>query len=236
MDDTFVIGDSHGHMDRLEALLAKAGVPKPGVTVVHLGDLIHAGLDTKANDRAMVGYALNNIDILCRGNHDQAVFDSRHQFSGYSRPFPETIEVLNKLEEKMVWAYAAHDYLMTHAGLHEAFAQQRLDKSIKTDLESFVTWINADLVDEDDNSRSQEAVRHAVGRSRGGSAFYGGILWRDASEPLYEVFRQIFGHTSVDGNIRTYPNGSYCIDIGNQYNGRLAGIWLPSLKVVEVSL
>lgn len=245
---TLVIGDCHGHLDRLEALLKQEGIiqdcPDSGLTrinhdvcCVQLGDLGHYGYDTGARDRSIWGAAPSWLDVILWGNHDRAVIDFHHQFMGYSIPFPETKDIMRacEKEDKLVLSAEAHGFLLTHAGLH---AKYKYNKAPQESAAACSEWLNAQ---EDVGSTDPDflAVRDAVGPVRGSGGNAGGILWRDASESLYKPFRQVFGHSSKD-KVRTYQTGktgdSYCVDVGNQFNGRLAGIWLPDETVVEVNL
>lgn len=102
-------------------------------------------------------------------------------------------------------------------------------------------------------------IINAIGARRGGWSSVGGILWRDINEGLYMGWRQIFGHSadhkkhmvracdakSHTRNLDGQYGCSYCIDIGGKpgrvsehgYNPNcLAGIWLPSEKIVRVDL
>jgi hypothetical protein len=101
------------------------------------------------------------------------------------------------------------------------------------------------------------AVINAIGARRGGRVPTGGILWRDINESLYDGFRQIFGHSAdpehevrcvwKKGNRRLSKGGqtftgteSYCIDVAGKGarpgDNCLAGIYLPSEKIVRVDL
>lgn len=104
------------------------------------------------------------------------------------------------------------------------------------------------------------AIINAIGARRGGRVPTGGLLWRDINEKLYDGFRQIFGHSADpqhqvrycwrNGNTRKLETHepsevekgqySYCIDVGGKGNENgascLAGIWLPSERIVRVDL
>jgi len=256
---TLCIGDTHGHLDRLEALLLQEGIIRDcvdsgpvrvnkDVEVVQLGDLGHYGSDTKARDRSIWAQAPAWLDVILWGNHDRAVFEPQHFFGGYSEPFPETKEMIKRASEegdpnrngvgnKLKLAHEAHGYLLTHAGLHAFFSHQDVDEELKTDPWELAQWLN---VNDREGNRWPTflPIRDNVSISRQGRATAGGILWRDASESLYKGFPQVFGH-SAKPKVRQYQcktHTSYCVDVGNQFNGRLAGIWLPEMRIVEVEL
>ena len=279
---TLVIGDVHGHLDRLEALLKQEGIigecpichgtgdyqrpsaTEPGmclkcngvgisrinhdVEVVQLGDLGHYGIDTVTADRLTWEYAPKWIDVILWGNHDRAVIEKGHHFGGYANPDGQTKDAIDAAitEGKLKLAYEAHGFLLTHAGLHSEFQHNKIPSLLKTSPKLFAEWLNeCDIRGADDPppeyTNDFRAIRDNISPLRGAHfRADGGILWRDAREPLYDGFKQVFGHTSRDEDVtRTYPADdglSYCIDVGNQYNGRLKGLWLPEERVVEIHL
>ena len=109
-------------------------------------------------------------------------------------------------------------------------------------------------VDKDKVDWQAIGVINAIGHRRGGASPVGGLLWRDIEESLYSGFRQIFGHSAdnKEGKVRycdrttntrkadvAPENPSYCIDVGGKRGDghhALAGIWLPSEKIVRVDL
>src|SRR5213075_3197940 len=100
---------------------------------------------------------------------------------------------------------ARHGWLLTHAGLSAQFAAG-------SDVAEIAEWI--------ENVAADSPVKAWIGRARGGSDPFSGILWRDASkEPLLNV-PQIFGHTR--GLVRFYHEKSACIDVGGRNDDNLA--------------
>lgn len=245
---TLVIGDCHGHLDRLEALLKQEGIiedcPDSGVVrrnfdveVVQLGDLGHFGFNSQSKDRRIWQEATKWLDVILWGNHDRAVVDSGHIFGGYGKAFPETLEIVKDAQKsgQLRLAHSAHGFLFTHAGLHSSY---KYNKAPQQSAEEIAAWLNA-REEEGSEDPDFRAIRDCISSSRGGRADKGGILWRDASESLYKPVRQVFGHSSKK-KVRTYQTGktgdSYCVDVGTQFNGRLAAIWLPDETIVEVKL
>lgn len=245
---TLVIGDCHGHLDRLEALLKQEGIidecadsgfvrTNHDVEVIQLGDLGHYGHETQAADRSTWLAAPSYLDKILWGNHDRACVAQEHIFSGYSTPFPETLDAMKACVKtgKLVLAAEAHGFLLTHAGLHASYTYNRAPQESSA---ATAAWL---VARDEEGSRDPGflGIRDAIGRSRNGRATNGGILWRDASESLHKPYRQVFGHSSKD-KVRTYQTGktgdSYCVDVGDKLNGRLAAIWLPEERVVEVNL
>ena len=135
-------------------------------------------------------------------------------------------------------------FLITHAGLAQAFKGQNVDQKLKIDLREFVAWMNEEdakyldahlSIDLDaEPDKNATGIRDAISAHRGGGSNVGGILWRDINEKLYGGFRQVFGHSADPENQVRYcwKNGhtrdkdlvptnfrdsmSYCIDIGGK--------------------
>jgi hypothetical protein len=196
-------------------------------------------------------------DVILWGNHDRALVSKAHEFRGYMRAYPETTRFIEMAREKqkMKLAHAAHGFLITHAGLHSAFRHLHLDQEIKLDHSAFAEWINQVEPEDVEATYEQAIMRDAVSYKRGGSEDFGGILWRDINESLYSQFRQVFGHSAdrQEQKVRAcWENSnqridwsmtesgqyshSYCVDIGGKDEHCLAGIYLPSEKIVHVNL
>lgn len=237
MRPVFVISDVHGKYYLIKALLEKAGVKERSGISVQLGDLGHHGttVDPHADQRCFHLLRDGVIDVGLWGNHDRAIVDRKHVFSGYSPGTAQVLlELVDELERKrrLKMAYAAHGWLITHAGLHPQY------ESIVTgqhgDVEGVAGWLN-----NPDNYGSQ--VHNAISWTRGGGSAYGGILWRDIEEPLSDAVPQVFGHSaSPIHEIRGEKDHWWCIDVGGRPSLHdpaadcLAGIWLPSQEVVRV--
>jgi hypothetical protein len=223
MSRAFIIGDVHGAVDKLWALLVKAGVEKmreSNVEVIQLGDLGHFDENSQERDIATYFLAQQTLDILLWGNHDLACFYPAHSFVGYKQPEPLAYLLHSRLQRR--WAYAINGTLLTHAGL-SAYHGERFEGMTAEQI--------ADIINEDESA--VDNVRNDINTLRGGIHPAGGVVWRDAREALWMGVPQIFGHTSRE-EIRVYGwrGGSddnpisLCIDVGNKHNGSLAGCWL----------
>lgn len=265
---TLVIGDVHGHVDRLQALLEQEGVIANGkrvnddVRVVQVGDLGHFGVDLTADEdcyrEALGGW----IDTLLWGNHDRAVFDNQHIFGGYRAPIGPVKTYMAELQRDGRYKFAdhAHGYLLTHAGVARYFDAHLPSEANLPDVCNILNNPPAkpggDLQLRFSGATGEPhphwAVVNAIGSSRGGWSRFGGILWRDIGEPISNKFNQVFGHSAdPDGLVRhlkgdikigwrklgtTDMADAWCVDIGGKYENRLAGIWLPEMRVVKVDL
>lgn len=220
---TFVIGDVHGHHERLEALLIKAKLDTHD-EVIQLGDMGHYSIETIERDRTTWELAERAGILPLWGNHDRALIDPQnHSFRGYSPPAYETLKTIHRMNPR--FAVARHGYLLTHAGLHSNFVSASGMTSL-TRVE-----VIAQMIEEHGQGYG---IVDAVGWARGGISPAGGILWRDADrEPLYTGVKQIFGHTSKP-RVRRYNGDSYCIDVGDKFNGNLVGMWLDTNEIVAV--
>lgn len=231
MKRAFVIGDVHGHLNRLHWLLSKAGLldddgnrTANDVEVIQLGDLGHYGTLTKEDDLDTWRQASWWLDVVLWGNHERAIVEpEKHWFRGYEAPYAETQHLMENMRPKL--AYESHGYLLTHAGVHPDWMVPGVTAELFVRAAYLMHGHMAGIVDD-------------IAKFRGGNARQGGILWRDDREQLSRRVAQIFGHTR--GNIRTYTTSdpqrplSYCIDVGGVSDGNLAGIWLPEMKVVAV--
>lgn len=229
------------------------------VEVILLGDIGHFGKGgSPTGDLLTWRAAVLWADVILWGNHDRAMVDEGHAFSGFQRHPHEVFHWIQQArwEGKLKLAHVSHGFLLTHAGLHLDFRNQDVDDSIKKDPREFAAWINS--VEDPDSpfdDPHKMAVRDAISRKRGGGSPSGGILWRDIDEKLYDGFRQVFGHSadhkshvvrfctknSFSRKLRNLPRfPSYCIDIGgkgdNPGDNCLAGIYLPDEKIVRVDL
>lgn len=235
----FVVGDCHGHIERLLALLVKAGfLDSEGrptdqtriANVVQLGDLGHYGVDTQEGDAACWEFACQHSWFrVLWGNHDMAVAAGRrHAFRGYVEPSQSVKDMMQQKAPQ--FATTAHGYLLTHAGLHPSYvpltAKDALDG--KVDRAKFMAaLINLTC----EGATFNVPVRDDISVRRRGWEAQGGILWRDAYEQLSDI-PQVFGHSRAY-NVRKI-GASFCIDIAAKDDDMLAGIWLPSMQVVAV--
>ncbi len=241
---TFVIGDVHGHADRLQTLLDAAGITmfKQGpmiqrpngtyeeVEIVQLGDLGNFGKRPRG-DLEAYQLALKYRMVVLWGNHDRAVVDwNKHIFKGYTFPPPVLEAAMRAVHPRL--AHHAHGYLLTHAGLHPYYVDLLGMRGLTAENMAAI------IMAKKDKYPDHYGVVDDIGPVRGGFAKQGGILWRDVREELASI-PQVFGHSS-GSSIRTClpdmrnARHSWCIDVGGHTDGRLAGIWLPTEELVVV--
>lgn len=241
---TFVVGDVHGHHDRLRALLFKAGAMtaderlEPGVEVVQLGDLGNFSLDTLHDDIETYTLARKLGITMLWGNHDRAAADPlHHAFRGFTTPPNRLYALLLAMQPKL--ALARNGYLLTHAGMSPVWARGWDEPMTADEVVARIYTTHGEY------GQTMGGLIDQIGRRRGGVFSEGGLLWRDDDEPLWMGVPQVYGHTRGDirGRVQRLefdehggevPIWSLCIDVGGHTNGSLAGVWLDTMKIVAV--
>lgn len=246
----FVVADAHGRLDLVHGLLAKAGILDPeggsrggNATVVHLGDLANCVVGSIQADIECLAAADDLFDVVLVGNHEHPYFDGT-AFSGFWRD-PQVGNAIHRLDWQP--SFAAGEFLLTHAGLSHL-------------------WNMAGAQECDEELRSawrKDPAHHPffdqISHKRGGSAYFGGMLWADWSEPKSTAgMSQIVGHTPglirvqgqngharlVDGRPAALePDEPFamCIDLGAAKGtggwpdgDAIAGCWIRAEKVEVV--
>lgn len=233
-----IIGDVHGRFELLNQLLKEEGIIENGervnkdVEVIQVGDLADFRKSSYRGDALCYKSVRDDwIDVVLWGNHDRAIRDSLHEFGGYHRPGAEIHHIIKALEvdRRMRVAYATHGYLITHAGLHPEWIHAKVPDGLNKEDPYDV----ADYLNQNPDKYARVDLHEFInncGRTRGGLAGWGGVLWRDSrDEPLYDRFPQVFGHTSSE--IVQQIGSSYCVDTSK--HDKVSAIWLPSKKIVS---
>lgn len=252
---TFVIPDIHGDFGIAVGLLHSQGIIDASwerfdheTTVVQLGDLTNCVSDSTTGDQACLERAEDWFDVYLIGNHEHPYFGGP-RFNGFWS-FPEIAHKLQLLNSigLIQAAHVVDDILLTHAGVIEGAT---LDNDYGPGTaEDWASAIN-DLW----QRNTIHPIFSTIGKSRGGVAKNGGILWSDFSEAKHEHFPQIFGHTVDEGvrlRRRPFPDvwspprhpfemgrgDVLCLDQGaGGYTAatRIAGCWIRDghVEVVE---
>jgi serine/threonine protein phosphatase 1 len=74
---TLAIGDIHGHVVALDALLAAVD-PREEDLVIFMGDYVDKGPDVKGVIDRLLDFSETHHAVFLRGNHDQMMIDARH--------------------------------------------------------------------------------------------------------------------------------------------------------------
>lgn len=213
---TLVIGDVHGEHSMLARLLEKADVG-PDDVLVQLGDLLNVVRDSVPKDEKTLTLAEENGIHLLVGNHEAALLKGWPRFSGSHFDLKLAQKYKALIASKQVTlACVVGKTLITHAGLHPAFAPKE-----NVQPKTFVRRLGSP------KSREPFEFVRAISSMRGGFRPYGGILWRDEREWLFSGYSQVFGHTALSKEPRVYQN-ALAIDTGcsGRVCGPLTGVWL----------
>ena len=211
----FVFGDIHGELDGFRENLSKAGIVdssggwRVGCTsiAIQMGDVIDRGpksieayqyLDRLEEQAESRGGKLKRL----LGNHELMLLERNYfyaQQSGIShdqceRLRNQIVEDIQSNKIQLVWT--DNTRLYTHAGLRSMIREQ-LKNEIKShhDMQPTTREISFDDMSKYMNTLLKSAVArndfsHAVfqaGRSRGGDATIGGILWEDVDEIIHSA-------------------------------------------------
>lgn len=210
---TIVIGDVHGCIAELEALVRACQV-RPGDRIVLVGDLVAKGPDS----RKVVEYARDLGMLGVRGNHDEALVRWKQaadkgkgkELPRLSRSSQEALEQLKP--SHLAWLAALpyyfevdKDTVVVHGGLEQGVKLEKQDPAVMVSLRSILPGGKL-------SSRATEGVPWAK-------------KWKG---PRFVLF----GHDAIRGLQReTFAVG---LDTGCVYGRTLTAAILPERKLVEV--
>jgi hypothetical protein len=204
---TFVIGDVHGCLDELRALVAAAGVTDDD-QVVFVGDLVAKGPDSAG----VIAWARERGAAATLGNHDDHVLQAHAGTESAKKEHRELAATLSKadiawLASRPLWLRIAgldEPHVVVHGGMVPGVP---VEKQARENLLAM---------------RSIDADGHATKRIEGTPW---GALW---TGPEYVVF----GHDAVRG-LQQHPQATG-LDTGCVYGRELTGLWLPGHRLVSV--
>ena len=205
-----VIGDVHARRGVLAGLLQELGVidedgrRRERAWVVQLGDLLDKHADPEDNLQT-ARLAAAAIDVVLAGNHEAALMEA------------EAHGALAVLATRG-WPHAAHalgDWLITHAGVHPAFAADLPAPAAECAAEINDRW----------HRHARDPLFDWVGPERGGPDPHGGLFRLQTAEwprGVPSPWLQISGHVPQDEPRRLGPR-RWAIDLGGRGN-RLAAL------------
>lgn len=118
MMTTFIIGDVHGCLDSLNALLSALNLCA-GDQIIFAGDLVHKGPNSEGVVRRVMALAAEGYDVvLVRGNHEEKALKQR--------ALNLTPEEWLFLASAQLW-YAASGFVVTHGGIPSELEALPLD-------------------------------------------------------------------------------------------------------------
>lgn len=201
----FVVGDVHGCLFELQALLKKAGFA-PGDQLVLVGDLVAKGPDSQGVIECVRG--LGGLAVL--GNHDARVLEAL-QGNKVKRHHEEVAKTMTEpdalwLAGRPLWLeLPSVNALVVHAGLLPGVELARQPRHLLLNLRSF----------EKDGTPTTRADRGTPWAS-----MWPGPKW------------VLFGHDALRG-LQRHPH-AVGLDTGCVYGGKLSGAWFPEMEVVSV--
>ncbi|HLF79722.1 MAG TPA: metallophosphoesterase [Dehalococcoidia bacterium] len=233
-----IIGDVHGCLDELLALLEMLGygvtrdvngeasvTPPEGRRAIFLGDLVNRGPDIAGVLRVVMGVVEAGQAYCLRGNHD-AYLLRKLQGADVVTEFdlPNEDAVLASVSQLAAESLA---FQLRVAG----FIEGRPAHLVLDDGRLLVA--HAGLPQEYHGSDSEAAQRFAVfGPSTRETATSGEarpIAWKDSYRGSALV---VYGHYA-DDSVR-WANNTVCLDTGCVYGGQLTALRYPEREVVSV--
>ncbi len=204
MRRTFVVGDVHGCLGELEALLKVAGVTADD-RLIFVGDLVAKGPDSQG----VVQLARERKALAVLGNHDDAVLSAREK-TDVTRHHVQVAQSLTPadfqyLERLPLWVdLPDENALVVHAGLLPKLSLDQQPRHLLLNMRS--------IRDDGTGSTRIEAAAWAT-------------RWPG---PRFVVF----GHDAVRGlQQERYATG---LDTGCVYGKELTGLWLMERRLVSV--
>lgn len=196
---TLIIPDLHLHHAKAEKIIKYVGADH----IVFLGDYFDNWNDDYRDNLIAAQWLASSLEQPNRthlmGNHDinYAIKHRAYKCSGYDVDKDYAINSVLKTYDwqKLKLFTWLGNYLCSHAGVHNYFYYNFNDKKLE-----FKKWIQIICDEAMENAwdlNPPTAILQA-GRSRGGSARHGGIMWCDITEfsPISQI-NQVFGHTPV---------------------------------------
>ena len=203
---TIVVGDVHGCLDELMALLAKCGVTSDD-SVVMVGDLVAKGPDSQG----VVQWARESGARAVLGNHDAHVLRARGGDPDSTRPHVKVAAALGDaevawLDKRPLWLRldTASPHVVVHGGLVPGVAVERQTRDHLLNLRS--------ITDDGEPSKRIEGTPWGAG-------------WPGPEHA-------VFGHDAVRGLQRhKFATG---LDTGCVYGRQLTALVLPDHQLVSV--
>lgn len=223
-----VIGDSHECTKELKELVDRTLSAHPGVKIVHIGDYLDKGGDTKN----MVEYMFTRMeagDIILPGNHESYV---------YKRLTGKLEEVNEELEKEY---FTSVSTLLSDEGLKAKFFQiyrnskpiaVLCDFSHEGGIPVYVTHAPCDekyLGKFDPTSLREQRNYRTKDRTK---PFHEELSWlydqADFNGPLH-----IFGHVSHKGGKYLNYKNKVFLDTGAVYGGELTAVVVQAGKIID---
>lgn len=251
MKTTLVIGDIHGCLSTLQALIAKAG---PVDQIISVGDLIDRGPDSLG----VVKYCIDNNIQVCLGNHEYMALEAISKYLGPNYPY-KRMDLLDS-------DWFANGGSLVHEQLTDPNLKftdwwlnggERTFKSIAPNALQFVLdyfkslpiYIKTDYIHNDLpvvishtclNNYAYDVLNATQDDLRTHAESF---VWSRTQAVNTAKFFNIYGHTPTDyldikGAVpRISPTGinldTGCVYQNNIDRGKLTAVLLPSMQIIQ---
>ena len=246
---TIVIGDVHGCLDELKALLSECKYDAKTTRVVLVGDLVNKG----PKSAECVRYVRNSGFACVRGNHDDVALFAWERRTAERMDGGSALSSQQDDKYAYVDAFDAADVaflrelphtlrlpefgaLVVHAGLVPGVALDAQEPAAMITIRNLLPQEGADCVPPQ-TEENEEAPKPAAPGRRWSEKAKAGVAWapewRPDAEALEGVSHIIFGHDARRGlQLAPYATG---LDTGACYGNRLSAIILDRARAAPAA-
>lgn len=229
MKTTLVIGDIHGCLSTLQALIAKAG---PVDQIISVGDLIDRGPDSLG----VVKYCIDNNIQVCLGNHEYMALEAISKYLGPDYPY-KRMDLLDS-----DW------FANGGSGVFDSCSKEDLQFMLDY-FKSLPIYIKTDYTHNDLpvvvshtclNNYAYDILNATQDDLRTHAESF---VWSRTQAVNTAKFFNIYGHTPTDyldikGAVpRISPTGinldTGCVYQNNIDRGKLTAVLLPSMQIIQ---
>ena len=225
---TLCVGDIHGCLSTLKALIAKAG---PVSQIISVGDLIDRGEDSLG----VIKYCIENNIQVCLGNHELLALEALTSYLGPDRPF-KRMDLLDSdwiaNGGRRVFDEASEEDLQFMLDYFQTLPIYIKTDYIHNDLPVVISHTCLNNYAYDILNASQEDLKsHAQS-----------FVWSRTQAVKVAPFFNIYGHTPTDylgikGAVPRISETGINLDTGCVYTsedrGKLTAVILPSMEIIQ---
>lgn len=229
MKTTLCVGDIHGCLSTLQALIAKAG---PVDQIISVGDLIDRGPDSLG----VVKYCIDNNIQVCLGNHEYMALEAISKYLGPDYPY------------KRMYLLDSDWFANGGSGVFDSCSKEDLQFMLDY-FKSLPIYIKTDYTHNDLpvvvshtclNNYTYDILNATQDDLRTHAESF---VWSRTQAVNTAKFFNIYGHTPTDyldikGAVpRLSPTGinldTGCVYQNNIDRGKLTAVLLPSMQIIQ---